>query len=780
MFFSIRSRVLLLVLATLLPGMLGVTWLISTTYSAEREANERTLRDTARAVSQVIDSELMRRATIARVLSQSHWLDAPAPATPEALEQFEQLALRALVGLDGWIELRNADQVLVDTRGEAFSGRSLPHHTLAQQPRVEPLWMPPAVKTGSDARPAAGPQPTADTAPDAAPNTTPASVPHAAILQPVQRDDRTVYELVITVLPGELQRIVDAQTLTPGWVGAVLDSQGSLVARYPGGAAYVGRSATADLRRHLQERSEALFQSVSLDGQKTTVYFSRAPMGWTYVLGMPKEMFAGRLPDAVLHVALGALLLLALAVVGALWVARRIVRPVQGLKRAVLEMQSGQPVQVLATGLAECDEVTGALATAAQTIRNGRAELERQVADAVEKTRLAEQQAAQGQRVAAVGRLTAGVAHDFNNLLGVVSNSAHLIQRHPAAAELQSPLAATQRAVQMGSQLTQHLMRFAGRQAVKRQQVRLGAALPEMQELLGSVLGSRVTVSVQVAPGTAAVFVDASELEMAIIHLALNARDAMPSGGELRLRARNATADDLADARANNPNLAPSRYVLITVGDDGVGIEPELAAHAFEPFFTSKGLGQGSGLGLSQVHGFCTEAGGSARLDSTLGLGTTVMLLLPAARGIPSPALSSAPARAGDTAQTDHLIAGARVLLVEDNQTLGEITAALLVVHGAQVERADDAAQALQRVDAGQTFDVVLTDVMMPGAMDGLALARRLRVLRPLLPVVLITAFGQAVAGEAAEFTVLSKPCPQDELLLALSKAISSKAGRSG
>jgi len=772
MFLSIRSRVLLLVLATLLPGMLGVGWLISHTYSAERKANERTLRETARAISHVVDGELLRRVIIARVLAQSRWLDAPAPAGAPELAQFEQQARRAMVGLDGWIELRSAGQVLMDSRGSAFSGRSLPAHKIAQQARIDPLWMTPSESSSPATRPNTTPGPT------------PVSVPHAAIVQPVQRDDRTLYELVITVLPVEMQRVVDAQTLTPGWVGAVLDSQGTIVARYPGGADYIGRSATADLHRNLQQKSEALFESVSLDGQPTTVYFSRAPLGWTYVLGMPKEVFAGLVPEVVVRIGVGALLLLALAVAGALWLARRIVLPVQGLKRAVFELQSGQPVQFRATGLAECDEVTGALAEAAQTIRNGRAELERQVTEAVEKTRVAEQHAAQGQRVAAVGRLTAGVAHDFNNLLGVVSNSAHLIGRHPAAAELQSPLAATQRAVQMGSQLTQHLLRFAGRQPVKQQQVRLALALPEMQELLSSVMGSRVTVSVHVAPGTAPVHVDASELEMALIHLALNARDAMPHGGELRLRARDADAQDLGDDLANDvvssATLAPGRYVLISVGDDGVGIGPELAAHAFEPFFTTKGLGQGSGLGLSQVHGFCTQAGGHARLHSTPGLGTTVMLLLPAAAGPPDPALAPAPSDADARAPAERQIAGARVLLVEDNQVLGDITAALLVAHGARVERADDAMQALRLLDAGKTFDAVLSDVMMPGAMDGLALARRLRVLRPLLPVILITAFGQAVAGTAAEFKVLTKPCPQDELLLALSEAIGKQAGSSG
>jgi len=764
MFLSIRSRVLLLVFATLLPAMLGVAWLISSTFSAEREANERTLRETGRALSQVIDGELMRRVTIASVLSQSNWLDGPEPADAERLASFEQQAQRAMRGMDGWLELRSADRVLVDTRGDAFSGRSLPPHPLAQATRIEPLWMPPSETAGIDGTPGT------------TTNTSPASVPHAAIVVPVQRDDGTVYELVITVLPVELQRVIDAQALTPGSVGAVLDNQGTLVARYPGGATYVGRPATADLLRHLQDRSEALFQSVSLDGQPTTVFFSRAPMGWTYVLGMPVNVFAGRLPDAAVRIGVGTLLLLGLAVAGALWLARRIVDPVQGLQRAVLELQSGQPVQVHITGLVECDEVNVALTEAARTIRSNRAELERQVAAAVERTRLAEQQAAQGQRVAAVGRLTAGVAHDLNNLLGVISNSAHLIQRHPAAADLQVPLSATRRAVQMGSQLTQHLLRFAGRKSVKHQQVRLGLVLPELQELLSSLLGSRVKVSVHVAPGTAAVHTDASELEIAIIHLALNARDAMPSGGELRLRARDATADDLS----HNPGLAPGRYVLVTVGDDGAGIAPELAAHAFEPFYTSKGLGQGSGLGLSQVHGFCTQAGGAARLDSTPGLGTTVTLLLPAVCEPADSTPASMPAEVDVQAAMRGQIAGARVLLVEDNAALGDITTELLEAHGARIQRAASAAQALHLVAEGQVFDAVLSDVMMPGAMDGLALARRLRVLRPLLPVVLITAFGQCVAGTVDEFKVLSKPCPPNELLLALSEAIGAQVRRSG
>jgi len=756
MFVSIRSRVILLVLAALLPGMLGLAWLIQDIYAAERQANERTLRESSRALSLAIDSELLRRATIARVLSQSHWLDGPDPPTEANLREFEKQARRALEGLDGWIELSDGQRVLLNTRGPGPRLQDEPKSALTEKMVLQPLRFSAAEK-GENA--------------------------YAALVQPVQRDGRVKYNVAVMVLATEMQRIVDAQTHSAGWVRAVLDTQGTVVARHPGGGQFAGRPATEDLRALMKAKDEGLLMSVSLDGQSIAAFFSRAPMGWTYVIAMSREQFAGQLPGAVRRVALGALALLALSLAGALWLARRIVGPVTGLKEAAMQLQKGLPVTVRATGLKECDDVNAALGEAAETIRHSRADLERQVAEAVNRTRAAEQQASQGQRVAAVGRLTGGVAHDFNNLLGVISNSAHLIQRHPAAADLRAPLAATQRAVELGSQLTQHLLRFAGRQTLRPQRLALTQALPELRDMLASVLGRHVTVTVKVAPDTHAVHLDAGELELALFNLAMNARDAMPTGGELRISARNASHDEAGALQATHAGA----YVLITVGDDGLGMEPEMAAHAFEPFFTTKTAGQGSGMGLRQVHGFCTQAGGSVELQSTLGLGTTVLMLLPAAEALPAtqvltaPATATAmattpstPARLAEQAAGQASIGGARVLLVEDNEALRDVTAALLMAHGAQVQCAADAAQALLCIEKGDIYDVVLSDIMMPGTMDGLALARRLRHLRPKLPVVLITAFSEAVLAAEHEFQVLPKPCPQDDLLGALHKAIAS------
>lgn len=736
---TIRSRLLLLVLSVLLPGMLGVAWLISSTYQAERDAHQRTLRDTSRALSMLINAELARRATIAHVLSQATALDGSAPLDEARRLAFEQLARRAMQGLDGWVELRAAGKVLLSTRlPEGSGGEAAGPAALSPVALMQPLL--PAAAAG----PAAPAQPL-----------------HAAWVEPVQRDGQLLYNIVVTVLPSELQRIVQSQAPSPGWIGTVIDNDGRVVARVPGGADFVGRQRRDDLGSLMAHAPEGAFESVSLDGVPTTGYFSTSPLGWSYVSAMPRQAAAGWLPQAVLRIGIGTLVLLALSMAGAIWVSRRIERPMLALKTAAEDLQAGRPVKVAPTGMTECDEVAGALATAGQALARSRAELEDSVAQAVERTRQVEQRAAQSQRVEALGRLTGGVAHEFNNLLGIISNSMHLMLRHPAAHELQAPLAATQRSVDKGSQLTQHLLRFAGRRDVRVQTLSLARYLAEVQMLMRSVLGRRVDIHVNVAPNTWPVRVDAGELDLALVNLALNAHDAMPAGGELQLRARNASPED----KEGLDHLAPGDYVVLTVSDDGAGLAPDQVEHAFEPFFTTKSVGQGSGLGLSQVYGFATQAGGGARLASTPGVGTTVTLLLPVARNADHPATALFPETAAQS------IAGASVLLVEDDEALGDVTAALLMAHGAKVVRAGQVDAALRMLGAGIPADVVLTDVVMPGSRDGVALARELRTKRPGLPVVLISGYNTTALAEG-EFTLLRKPCAPAEMLATLQRAM--------
>jgi len=453
---------------------------------------------------------------------------------------------------------------------------------------------------------------------------------------------------------------------------------------------------------------------------------------------------------------------IAMGLAGALWLSRRIARPLDDLTSMAQSLQTGNPLRQQPTGIEEWDYVSRALVNASEAMRRSRSELEQRVNEAVERTRETEQLSSRSQRIAALGRLTGGVAHDFNNLLGVISNSAHLIQRHVHNEALQVPLGAIRRSVEVGSRLTQHLLRFAGQQAVHPQSLDLASTLTDLRVLLGTVLGKRVELALDLQPGTRLVTADPAELELALINIALNARDAMNGIGRVQFTLRNAAPHELA-------GLAPGDYVLVEIADNGPGIAPDILPRVFEPFFTSKPVGRATGLGLSQVLGFCVQAGGTARIHCPPGGGTVVSLLLPA----------SQTREAGDAAAEAGAVgglAGARVMLVEDNEELSRITATLLRSFSCQVLCVYDADEALRRFGTGAGIDVVLSDVMMPGRMDGLTLVKALRAMRPELPAVLISGYSESVTDDPT-LIVLRKPCSPAQLLDALRRAIAGQHG---
>jgi nitrogen-specific signal transduction histidine kinase len=412
--------------------------------------------------------------------------------------------------------------------------------------------------------------------------------------------------------------------------------------------------------------------------------------------------------------------------------------------------------------------VANALADASSAMQGAQADLQRQVDTAVQQTQAAEKRVSQCRRVEALGRLTGGVAHDFNNVLGIISNSAHLMQRDNPSVAQRAPLAAVLRAVEVGSRLTQYMMRFAGRQPVQPKPVHLQQYMQEARALIGIVLGKRITLLVSVDDDVPAVCVDTSELELALINLALNARDALPAGGQVSIEVRLARDKEVAEL-----DEGPGRYVVISVSDSGPGIDPLALEHVFEPFFTTKAAGKGTGLGLSQVHGFCVQAQGKAMVASS-DAGTIVSLLLPECSTASGAAAGQA-AGPGVEKSQDSAIAGARVLLVEDNDELADVTVALLESFGSVVQRSASASAALQAVEQDPTIELVLSDVVMPGEMDGLAMARRLRKIAPQLPVVLISGYSSAFT-EAHDFLVLHKPCGADELHAALATALCQRA----
>ncbi len=734
---SVRTRLVLLVLVVLVPGAIAALW---ATWRTDEERLQRHLRDDARALSMVVDRELAQRAAIARVLSLSRALDHLPEVDATDLRLLEVQARRAMQGLDGWVVLITQDEVLFNTLTPATQANAP-----ASLRRPRPVNAPPLVD-----RPVVG---ALTSGPFGAP-------PHAALTHPVERDGRVLANVLVTILPHELQRVIDRQDLPADWTAAVLDSRGQVVAGSPGKALPTEPAGWPQLEAQMRAQDEAEFEGTSPDGQPVQAYFSTSAQGWSFLVAVPRGPTAsGHLP-ALLPVLSGAALLMALGVAGALWLSRRIAAPLDDLTSMAQSLQSGGLLRQRRTGIVEWDDVSRALVSASEALRRSRNELEQRVNEAVERTRETEQLSSRSQRIAALGRLTGGVAHDFNNLLGIISNSAHLIQRHVHNETLQVPLGAIRRSVEVGSRLTQHLLRFAGQQAVHPQSLDLASTLNDLRILLGTVLGKRVELSMDLQPGVRMVTADPSELELALINVVLNARDALNGIGRVGISLRNARAEEVS-------GLAPGAYVLIAIADSGPGIAPDILPRVFEPFFTSKPVGRATGLGLSQVLGFCVQAGGTARVDCPPTGGTVVSLLLPATKG------TGSAEGAGEFATASSL-AGVRVLLVEDNEELSQVTATLLRSFSCQVACVYNADEALRRFGTGTGIDVVLSDVLMPGPMDGLTLVQALRALRPALPAVLISGYNELRSNDPA-LIVLRKPCSPVQLLDALRRAMASQ-----
>lgn len=369
----------------------------------------------------------------------------------------------------------------------------------------------------------------------------------------------------------------------------------------------------------------------------------------------------------------------------------------------------------------------------------------------------------QSQKLEAMGRLTGGVAHDFNNVLTVVMSNLYLHRRmHPAIAA-SAQLAAIDRAIDSGTKVTRQLLAFSRRQALRPERITLSQRLPALLDLLRPVLGSPIQLTGAVAPDTADIEVDAAELELALINLAVNAKDAMPEGGRLDITASNAAPGEFGQRDA--------AYVLLEASDTGSGIDPAIAAQAFEPFFTTKPVGQGTGLGLAQVQALCQSGGGDARIAPRPGGGTRVLLYFRAL----APAATMDAAAAPGVAPALSL----RLLLVEDNETVAASTGAMLEAMGCRVQHAASgtAAQAWLQAHPADAVDAVLSDIEMPGGMDGIALATWLARHRPGLPVVLTT--GYAARLEQAtrrRFQVLPKPCSPSLLADTLRAALSGRS----
>ncbi len=378
----------------------------------------------------------------------------------------------------------------------------------------------------------------------------------------------------------------------------------------------------------------------------------------------------------------------------------------------------------------------------------------------------AEQRLFQSQKLESIGQLTGGIAHDFNNLLSVVLGNLSLLGKFVRGNERAERL--LERAVQgaeRGATLTQRLLAFARRQELAPQVVDVARLVRGVMDLLRSTLGGDVEIVADLDGDVPPALIDPNQLELAILNLAVNARDAMAQGGRIIILLR---AADLADS--NDLALPAGQYVCLSMTDNGTGMDAQTLARASEPFFTTKDVGKGTGLGLSMVHGLTIQSGGAFRLESEQGQGTRAEIWLPRAQNVGAVA-----ARASQPAPGARR--GARLLVVDDDELVRHSTADLLTDHGCIVVQAASAADALGLLETSD-FDLLVTDLVMPG-MSGVDLLRHVARLRPQLPALVVTGHSQEAGDVPAHVPRLSKPFSESELAQAVARLLSVEPIRS-
>jgi len=371
--------------------------------------------------------------------------------------------------------------------------------------------------------------------------------------------------------------------------------------------------------------------------------------------------------------------------------------------------------------------------------------------DTQEKLVEAREQLAMAQKMEAIGKLTGGIAHDFNNLLMIIGGNAQTFKRL-LDPKLPRAIEAIQTAAKRGESLTRQLLTFSRRQHLNPTVVDLNASVRNIRPMIESSLRGNIIYKEKVDPALWPVKVDLAELELAIVNIAVNARDAMPNGGVFTVSADNVTANNDVDQ-----NRQSADFVAIEFSDSGTGIPPDLLSKIFDPFFTTKDVGKGTGLGLSQVYGFAYQAGGTVRAESKVGLGTAITIYLPAYAGaqVDAPETSKREARRSQRPM---------VLVVDDSAEVAEVTSALFEQLGYETICRDSAEAALNLLGNGAKIDLVFSDIVMPGTIDGVGLASEVRSLYPHLPVVLTTGYSDAAQAVPPNLPILRKPFDTDAL----------------
>jgi signal transduction histidine kinase/ActR/RegA family two-component response regulator len=593
---------------------------------------------------------------------------------------------------------------------------------------------------------------------------------------PVFRDGEVVYVLAMGLGPEILSALMQDQKLSPDWTAAILDRNGIIVGRNRELDRFLGQPVAPMLRQKLAEAIESWIPNVTSDGVPVYSTFRRSTMtGWTVAIGLPREFVDAPLRRAQWIAFGGGAAVLALSLTLAWWVGWGIRRPVKALTTAAGVLGSGKPLGPLIGGVRELDQVGEALREAATALARNREQLESMVADRTQELAAANErlraeigareqaQAAllQAQKMEAIGQLTGGVAHDFNNLLTVVFGSLTLLESRITDERSVRLLRAAQRGASRGAKLTESLLAFARKQRLDPVPADLNTVVVEISEMLRRSIGVSVEVKNVLASDLWPVLIDMSQIETALLNVALNARDAMPGGGVLVIETANIRARD----NELPVEVVGQDCVLVSLCDNGTGMSPEVIERAFEPFFTTKEIGKGTGLGLSMVFGVVRQSGGAVRIRSRLREGTTVQIYLP--RTI------EAKARRPRQGVKPPAFEKAHILVVDDDPDVRWITAEDLREIGCLVTEADSGRAALAVLERGDSCDLMIADLVMTG-LTGVDTVRLARLTRPDLKVLFCSGYADMSRFEKdiGNEILLKKPFTRDTLAKAVHTAL--------
>ena len=569
-----------------------------------------------------------------------------------------------------------------------------------------------------------------------------------AVAAPVFRNGALAYVLLTLVPAAELDALLRGQHLPSDWIAALVDQNGTIVARTRDADRFVGRPANAEFMSHVIGESGS-FTNVNLDRVDVYGTFRKSPeTGWLSAIGLPRSSLVAPVQHSLAWLIGGSVMVLLVAVGIGAWATRRIVAPVRLITAAAHTIGEGHVPVAAPTGVAELTEIGRELVKAGERRREAEA-AERKTAEQLQGR----------QRMETVGQLAAGVAHDFNNLLMVLNGNLEMLEREPLSPRAARLVSAGLRAVTRGDKLVSQILTFGQRQMLKAEPCDIEAQLSGMFGLLQTALGPEIPIKHDFAAPGAISVVDKTEFDRAILNIAINARDAMNGPGVFRI------ATSLA---ANGANVAgPS--IRVAFSDTGAGMPADVLGRAFDPFFTTKEVGHGSGLGLSQVYGFARQSEGHVALESELGQGTTVIIELPLSFRKPATITEEAPGRAEPS------LIGLTVVVVDDTPDVLDVVTATLEAVGCTVLRAANGAECLAILsDHCERVAVVLTDVMMPGGMMGTELVGRIREICPNVPAVLMSGYAQ----HQNDNDVLRKPFSSRMLLNAVQAATRKRGER--